>query len=92
MKLSYLSLALLGLCLTSVGIYRAASASASAVATAEQFDLTIESPAFLLPEKLAVGLVGSLVIARLVEQGKKTVMLSMPNIEQADPEAVIDAH
>jgi hypothetical protein len=46
----------------------------------------------LLPEKVAVGLVGSLVIARLVEQGKKTVMLSMPNIEQADPEAVIDAH
>ena len=90
MKLSYLSLALLGLCLTSIGIYR--GVSASAVATAEQFDLTIESPAFLLPEKVAVGRVGSLVIARLVEQGKKTVMLSMPNIEQADPESVIDAH
>jgi len=74
----------------SIGIYRAASASA--VGTAEQFDLTIESPAFLLSEKVAVGLVGSLVIAHLVEQGKKTVMLSMPNIEQADPEAVIDAH
>jgi hypothetical protein len=90
MKLSYLSLALLGVCLMSIGIYRAASASA--VGTAEQFDLTIESPAFLLSEKVAVGLVGSLVIAHLVEQGKKTVMLSMPNIEQADPEAVIDAH
>ena len=90
MKLSYFYLPLLGLCLTSIGIYR--GVSASALATAEQFDLTIESPAFLLPEKLAVGLVGSLVIARLVEQGKKTVMLSMPNIEQADPEAVIDAH
>ena len=90
MKLSYLALALLGLCLTSNSVYRAVSASA--VATAEQFDLSIESPTFLLPEKVAVGLVGSLVIARLVEQGKKTVMLSMPNIEQADPEAVIDAH
>ena len=90
MKLSYLSLALLGLYLTSIGIYR--GVSASALATAEQFDLTIESPAFLLPEKVAVGRVGSLVIARLVEQGKKTVMLNMPNIEQADPEAVIDAH
>lgn len=90
MKLSYLALALLGLCLTSNSVYRAASASA--VATAEQFDLSIESPTFLLPEKVAVGLVGSLVIARLVEQGKKTVMLNMPNIEQADPESVIDAH
>ena len=89
MKLSSLSLALLGLCLTWIGIYR--GVSAGVVATAEQFDLTIESPAFLLPEKVAVGLVGSLVIARLVEQGKKTVMLNMPNIEHADPEAVIDA-
>ena len=90
MKLSYLSLALLGLCLTWIGIYR--GVSAGVVATAEQFDLSIESPTFLLPEKVAVGLVGSLVIARLVEQGKKTVILSMPNIEQADPESVIDAH
>tara|TARA_B110000503_G_scaffold113451_2_gene170285 strand:- start:1885 stop:2157 length:273 start_codon:yes stop_codon:yes gene_type:complete len=89
MKRSYIFLALLGVSFSFIGINRAASTSA--VAAAEHFGVSIKSPVFLFSEVVEVGIIGSLVIARLVENGKKTVILSLPDGQPAGQEGISGA-